>query len=278
MTDNMPWLDHLLAVINGVMVIIKAFLPTLATALMLLIIGWLIARVMRAIVLRIGSGIGRVLQRTGAAQHLHVVRLPWPLAVICANILYWLVLVIFIAAAASLLRLPGVAVWVDQAVAVLPKVFAAALIVLLGYVCAAFVREFVSGTARQGGRAGALGQGFFVAVLAIAAVVAADQLGVDVGLLQDIIAIAVAAMFGGIAFAFGLGAGSSVDNIIAGYYLRKTYRVGQRVKLGDCDGVILEISPTSVMIDTREGRAQVPARLFNTQISVLLEEDVGHGE
>jgi small-conductance mechanosensitive channel len=260
------------------MVIIKAFLPTLATALMLLIIGWLTARMIRAIVLRIGGAISRVLERTGITQHLHFVRLPWPLAVICANVLYWVVLIIFIAAAASLLRLPGVAVWVDQAIAILPKVFAAALIVLFGYVVAAFIREFISGTTGQTGRANSLGQGFFVTVLAVAAVVAADELGVDVGLLQTIIAIAVAAMFGGIAFAFGLGAGSSVDNIIAGYYLRKTYRVGQRVKVGDCDGVILEISPTAVMIDTRAGRAQVPARLFNTQVSVLLEEDVNHGE
>jgi small-conductance mechanosensitive channel len=63
-----------------------------------------------------------------------------------------------------------------------------------------------------------------------------------------------------------------VSNIIASHSLRKTYRVGQLVRIGSTEGRILEIGSTSVFIDTPDGTVQVPANRFANEASVSLRE------
>ena len=81
---------------------------------------------------------------------------------------------------------------------------------------------------------------FHPLILVVAGLVAADQLGLDVGLLASLVTIVAAAAFGGLAFAFGMGAGSTVENIFAIRELRRMYRPGERVRVGEVEGVIVE--------------------------------------
>ena len=50
-----------------------------------------------------------------------------------------------------------------------------------------------------------------------------------------------------------------------------------RVRVGDIEGEILEITPTNVVVETDEGRAHIPARRFAEDVAVLLtgERDDG---
>jgi len=49
------------------------------------------------------------------------------------------------------------------------------------------------------------------------------------------------------------------------------YSVGQRVSMDGLEGCIVEIFPTSVIIETDHGRANIPARLFDEKLSIALE-------
>jgi small-conductance mechanosensitive channel len=86
------------------------------------------------------------------------------------------------------------------------------------------------------------------------------------------IAIVLAATAGGLALGFGLGARAKVSNLLAMRYVAETYRVGQMVRVGQVDGRIVKIGTASVVLDTPEGRAFVPASQFNELTSVLLRE------
>ncbi|MCP5143554.1 MAG: hypothetical protein H6978_01895 [Gammaproteobacteria bacterium] len=265
MAETLPWLDHLLLSVDDVLELVTAYLPTLASALLLLLAGWLLARLIKALVLRIGNGLGNVLQRAGFWQKVHFVRLPWPVSLVFGNLLYWIVIFIFLASAASQLGLPGVSVWVDSALRVLPKLVSAAGILIVGFIAASLARD--AAPIPQ------LARALFLTLNTIAVLVAADELGVDVVLLQQIVTILIGVLFAGAALAFGLGAGGTVNNIVAAHYLRRTYRPGQRVRVGEIEGVILEIAQTAVMLDTVTGRAMVPARVFASRTSLLLDDE-----
>jgi ribosomal protein S1 len=73
--------------------------------------------------------------------------------------------------------------------------------------------------------------------------------------------------------AFGLGAGTTVSNIIASRYVRKNYQVGQQIRIHELEGKILEINPTGIVVDTKSGRTFIPAKLFDTEASVLLDDE-----
>jgi small-conductance mechanosensitive channel len=101
-------------------------------------------------------------------------------------------------------------------------------------------------------------------------VTAADQLGIHSTLLTVVVATAVGAVLGGATLAFGLGSRVAVSNIVAIFYLLKTYRVGQTVRIGDIEGEIVEITQTGVFIASPTGRVLVPGRCFSEQTSTLV--------
>jgi len=148
-----------------------------------------------------------------------------------------------------------------------------AVVLLAVYLASGVAAGAVTRAARSSGLASAslLGRVTRVFILTFAVIITADQLGVDVTLLVNVVTIATAVLLGGGAVAFGIGAGSVAGNIIAAHYVRRSYHVGQRVTVGSFAGEILEITRTAVILDTEEGRAMVPARLFNENVSVLVD-------
>jgi small-conductance mechanosensitive channel len=86
------------------------------------------------------------------------------------------------------------------------------------------------------------------------------------------IAILMLSTTGGLAIGFGLGARATVSNLLAIHYLLQNYRVGQRIRIGQIDGRIVQVSSTAVMLDTPDGRTLVPGSRFSESASVLLPE------
>ncbi|MDA0990159.1 MAG: mechanosensitive ion channel [Verrucomicrobia bacterium] len=58
--------------------------------------------------------------------------------------------------------------------------------------------------------------------------------------------------------------------MVAIHQLRKRYQIGDRVRIGDVEGPILDITQTAVVIDDATGKAHVPAHRFADDVSTLL--------
>lgn len=252
-----------------------AFVPDLVGAALLFLLGWLLAVVLRALILRLGTGIDRMYyaarDRIGQSQ----VELRWPISRIAAHTVYWLVIVFFLAVVSKLLELPGLADLFSQVLLYLPLLVVWAVILFAVYLGSGLAANVVTVAARSAGLANAalLGRLSRVFILTFAVIIVVGQLGIDVTLLVNVVTIVTAMLLGGAAVAFGIGAGGVAGNIIAAHYVRQSYRPGQRVRMGSFEGEILEISRSAVILDTGEGRTLVPARLFNESASVLVDED-----
>lgn len=252
-----------------------AFVPGAVGAVLLLFAGWLIAVGLRAAIVRFGTGIDRMVSaardRMGQAQ----TELRWPISRILAHSAYWLVIVFFLAAASKLLALPGLVDIFSQLLLYLPLLLVWAAAVFAVYVASGLVSTAAASAARSAGLSNPdlLGRLARIVVLVFAGIIAAGQIGIDVTLLVNVVTIATAVLLGGGAVAFGIGAGGAAGNLIAALYVRRSYRMGQRVAVGAFEGEILEITRTAVVLDTEQGRATVPARLFDEQTSILRDPD-----
>ena len=252
-----------------------AFVPDLVGAALLSLLGWLFAVALRALILRLGTGIDRMFyvarDRIGQAQ----IELRWPISRIVAHTVYWLVIVFFLAAVSKLLGLPGLVDIFAQVLLYLPLLLVWALVLFVVYLASGLAANMVTAAARASGlaNAGLLGRLARVFILTFAVIIVVSQLGIDVTLLVNMITIATAMLLGGAAVAFGIGAGGVTGNIIAAHYVRQSYRVGQRVVVGSFEGEILEITRSAVILDAEDGRTMVPARLFNENASVLVDRE-----
>ena len=252
-----------------------AFVPDLVGAALLFLVGWLLAISLRAMILRLGSGIDRMFyalrDRFGQTQ----LELRWPISRILAHTVYWLVIVFFLAAVSKLLALPGLADIFSQVLLYLPLLLVWAVVLLAVYMASGLAAGAVTRAARSSrlSNAGLLGRLARVFILTFAVIIVVSQLGIDVTLLVNVVTIATAVLLGGAAVAFGIGAGGIAGNIIAAHYVRQSYRTGQRVAVGSFEGEILEITRSAVILDAEEGRTMVPARLFNENVSVLVDRE-----
>jgi len=144
----------------------------------------------------------------------------------------------------------------------------------IGYLISNGIRNMIVALADASDFQHGLSLGHLVAglILAFALLLGLNQLGLDVSLFADIIILAVAALFGSAAVAFGIGAADAVRNVMASHYVRKTYRNGLRVRVQGLEGEILEMTPVAVILETPEGEAMIPARHFLESASLVIEE------
>jgi small-conductance mechanosensitive channel len=256
---------------NELVETVSNYLPNLVSALTLLIIGLVLAWTTKWVLIRLGAGLDRIVHAIGI-KSIPVLR-DWPFGVIFGWLAFWLIILFFVTAAVDSLGLPGLADWLEKFINNLPLYLVAAFCVVGGVILGNYVRHRIQSTARSSGmrQAEMLGSTLKVIIIIFSVITGLDQLGLDVSLFELILVIIIAAVVLSIALAFGLGAGPSLSNVISGRYVRKTYAVGQRININNFEGEILELLPTGVVLDTETGRTFVPARMFDENASVLLD-------
>jgi small-conductance mechanosensitive channel len=250
-----------------------AFLPTLAASLGVALLGWAVAWLAKAVVARILSGGMALLARHPALNRaLGRSRIGPGFVRLLSGVAYWFILALFIAAAVERLELTIAASLVSVFAAFLPRVLVAIVIVFGGIVAGQLSFAAVNRAALAAGlaQAGLLARSVQAILVFFGVVTAADQLGIQSTLLTVVVATAVGAVLGGATLAFGLGSRTAVSNIVAVFYLLKTYRIGQVVRIGEIEGEIVEITQTGVFIASPEGRVLVPGRRFSEEASTLV--------
>jgi len=260
---------------------IPAYLPSLLSALFLLLVGWISAYLARAFIRRVlvaavdrlarNRSIGRALERTGIRQ-----RLLW----LIGGGAYWIILILFFAAAAEQLQLNVLTALANNLASYLPRLLLGLVIVLAGFLGGNLAYGAVSAAATTAGvRDGnVFGRAIQILLFFMGFVVGAEQIGIQSTLLTVMVAIVFGTAFGGAALAFGLGSGLAASNIISAHYLMKTYRPGQVIRIGSIQGRILDITRTDVILETPEGQVLIPARKFNEEASVLLTAEKTGGK
>jgi small-conductance mechanosensitive channel len=248
-----------------------AYLPSVFGAVLLLILGWAVARLLRALTMRAVLLLDKLLTRIGAPVGVERFRVGRASAVLGA-IVFWVTLLFFVTAATQVLGLQAFTDWLGQLLDYLPTLTAGVLIVGIGYVLSRFVGELVRATATafpvaQRGMLARIAQ---VLILAGAILVGADQIGIKITFLAIFAAAVASTVVGGVAFAVGLGARDYIANLIGAHYLRQAFLAGQTIRVGDIEGRILEVTATVVVLETPDGRVTLPGRIYNEQAIAII--------
>lgn len=181
------------------------FLPRLIGALLILLIGWIIGRILGGVVARLvdkveldrmvlDTPLGAILGGTErAVSHAF------------GTLTRWFVYALAILAAADVLAIAVLSEWINTAVSYLPAFIAGLLIIILGFVVADFIGDAIkrtqAATHTRYTDVFATGVQFFLYFIVI--VIGLDTMGIEV----DILFVFARALSWGIAVALALGAG-----------------------------------------------------------------------
>lgn len=255
-------------------------IPNILGAAAVIVVGWLIAKLLRAFAVRGLHALTRTLSslRRNAMAHRPLME-DRSIAAIGA-IVYWGTILLFLTAATQVLGLGVFTEWLNSVVAYLPALLAGLLILLAGFVFSLLAKDLVTAAASSAhvAYADVLGRSVQILIFSMAVVIGIDQVGINVTFLVVIVATILGMIFGGMALAFGLGARQVVANIVATHYVRQMYQIGDSIAIDALQGRITHINSVSVVLETAQGRCHVPAALFLSASSSRLERPLDHDQ
>lgn len=250
------------------------FIPTALPALLLLAVGWFIARALRSLSRHLTQlGVNRISRTRPMGTRVQQSKTYRNLPEIIGRIVFWTILFFFLAASLEALGLPAVSKIIGYISAYLPRVIAGILIIFTGVWVGEIARAFIARAATSGELQHTEQLGYFaqILVLALAVIIALEQLGIDNTILISLAITLLAGIVFAAALSFALGARTTTANIIAAHYLRRVYRVGDHVRISEIEGIITDIGATWVCVETDEGYVNVPAKQFNSSISMRIK-------
>lgn len=256
------------------------FLPRLAGAVVLLLLGILLARLVGRLITRLlrAGGADDLAERHGVHDVLARAGFQRSIARLVGRAIRLALTAVVIFAALSLLGLQFLSDSLNQAVLFLPKLLAAGALILVGIVLAGLVRERVDRLAYQMDFPAPLGQLAQIGILAIFISTAAAQIALATASLLILVAILIAAAAGAFALAFGLGGREVARALSAGRHIRGAFEVGQTITVHGIRGRIAEIETASTVLETPGGESvRVPNNLLLESV-VTVHADSGPAE
>lgn len=240
-----------------------AFLPRLGAAIALVILGYLIAWLAARIISKMLNTLGfdGLAGRVGVSRELARIGLPSASRAVAAAVRIAIVVVATIAAVSSL-GLSALTASLNATILFLPKLLAAGLLLLTGFVLARIVRGRIDRASTRMDLAGPLGVLAETAIIAVFVATALAQLTVPLAILTLIIAILIAAVAFSAALAFGLGSRDSARQIAAGRSLAGSLRVGERITIGDLTGEIETIGSAATLLRTATSTLRIPNHML----------------
>src|SRR5918999_651284 len=183
------WGDAVFASVSNALNTFLSAIPQVIGALLIIIIGWLIASAVAGLVTRLlrRAGADRLMATHGSTVYGQRSTQFKP-STIVAEIVKWIVRFVFLVAAANVLGMTQVSELLNQVLLWIPNLLVAAVILLVAPVIARFVRGAIEVGAGQMGFSNAplLGRVAEIAIVAFAVIVAINQLGIAANLVNTL--------------------------------------------------------------------------------------------
>jgi small-conductance mechanosensitive channel len=189
---------------------LASFVPQLIAAVVLLLLGWLLARLARSGIMRLLTMLkfDRATEKSGLEAFMKHADLDVSVASVIGSLVYWLIILVMIVTVANSLGLQMVADLFNKVVLYIPNVIVAILVLVFGTILARFINRLVFAWLNNMEFDGALTVSTFseYAMMVFVFFMAMEQLQIANELLTAAFIIGFGAIGLAFAIAFGLGA------------------------------------------------------------------------
>jgi hypothetical protein len=196
---------------------IGEFLPNILAAIIILLVGWLVAKVLKAGVLRLLRVVKfpALTEKGGIDGFLATGGVKQSATDVVATLVYWLVMLVVLVMAVNALELEVASQLLNQIMLYIPNIIVAVIVIAVGLYAATFVAALVRTAAANAGieEAGFVAALSKYALVVFAFAIALEQLRIG----QEIVTNAVLILFGAAALAAGLAVGLGARDIVARY-------------------------------------------------------------
>ncbi|CAA0224004.1 mechanosensitive ion channel family protein [Tenacibaculum maritimum] len=243
-------------------------LPNAVTAIILIIFGIIIARLLSKIVgglltrfskTKMGSILSLKNSKQETIKKVDLISL-------FSKFTYWIVFLFFLVVASNALGWTVVSEEIGALFRYIPKLLSGIVIVIIGLYIARFVKEAILNTMTSLQMAGAktLSSVAFYVIATFVVITALNQIGVNTKIINQNITIIIASVFIAFAVAFGYASRNVLESFISGSYSRSNLALGSRIKIKDFEGEIDRIDAVSFTLKKGNIKRVFPLKMLTS--------------
>lgn len=213
------------------------FFPQLIIAIIILCVGIIFAKIVRATLTKILTGIklDSIAEKSGIQDILSKMGIKGSLSALIPKLLGYFIIIFMIKAAADSAKFTDVSNFIGTIFAFTPRLITAFLIMVIGMFVGDIIQKTIFNTLDERGLdyAGTLSKIIFGLVFIVFLTVALSQVGIETELLKDSVKILLIGVSMAIAISLGLGLKDHAHNIVAAIYVRDIYRNGSSIEIDE---------------------------------------------
>jgi len=241
---------------------VAEFAPNMLAAILMLVVGYIFAKIAAFLLSNLLKRVGmnKLSEKVGISEALENSGVKKDFSTLLGAVVFWMIMLTFVVSASDSLGLDRVSSTIDDFILYLPKVVAAAVVLLIGLFVSNFVRNGIkAGTSGMNAQYGnVLSRAAYGLLVVISIVLSISQLDIDVTLLNRIIQIALLSVAVSVMLSMGLGTREISSNVMSGIYLRDQYKPGAKIQFGDISGTVEQVGSTKTSIKSKEGIHSIP--------------------
>lgn len=243
---------------------IGATLPNIVGAMIILLVGWLITKVVLVILKKLFKVIkvDRLTEKINETDLFGKHDIEFKVSKVILSFVKWLMFLVFLIVAADIMNWNIISSEIGNLLRYLPKLFSAIALFMIGLYIANFIKKAVKGVFESFELSGSkiISNIVFYLILVFITVTALNQAGIDTTIITNNVTIILGSLLLALSIGFGLGSKEIITDLLRAFYTRKNHALGDVIKVNDIEGTIESIDNISITIKTNSGKIIVPIK------------------
>ena len=249
------------------------FVPKLLGALVLVIIGFIVAKFISNIVRKILEKIkiDKFGEKPNEIDFIDNANLNIKISTVLAKFVYYSLLILFLIFAADILAMPTISALVFGLFNFIPKLIVAFIFLIFGTLLSELIRSIVEATLLSLGIPSAkiISNVLFYFLFINVVILAIAQAEINTEFLEQNISIIIAGGVFAFAIGYGLASKDVVSNFLSALYTKDKVKVGDIIEIDGERGQVTLLDKTSITIASSDKKVVYPLKyLLNQKVSI----------
>ena len=259
---------------------LMAAIPNIVGAILLLLLGWAIARITSFVVKKTLKAIkfDKLAEKLNLDDLFGSMQITVQPSHVVGRFVYWVIMLLFLVTASDTLGWAMVSESISGLIIYLPRLFSGIVIFVVGFYIASFIKKGLRGILESISISSArlLSSFAFYIVVIIVTLTALNQAGVDTEIITSNVILFVGGIILAFAVSFGIGSRDIISNILSSFYSKNNFAVGQKIEMGDVSGTIQKIDMTSCLVKTEDATIVIPVKRLLAENVVIKDQTFGN--
>ena len=253
-----------------------AAIPKVLGALVVFILGRIIAKTVARLIKKLLStiGIDKLAERLNEIDIIEKSNFKLVPSVMLSQVVYYLLLFIFIIAATDILGMPAVSQLMTDLLNYIPYLLSAFIVLVIGIFVADFIKGIVHTACTSLGipAAGIIANVVFYFLFLNIIMITLSQAKIDTEFIQDNLSIILAGVVLAFALAYGYAARNLIANFLASFNNKGKIKVGDTIGINGIKGKVIKMDNSTFTLQAEDRTVMIPIHKLSSETIEFFEQ------